>query len=142
MCMERKVIQKLGEKIGKVEDIKTDAGECMGQFARVRISINIMQLLKKVVFIQQGGTKIPMPVLYEKIQDFFLLCACRPPVQGMFEVQRAAKRSIGVWRVDESTYTDKNDKTKPNERERKTESTSTERKHHGSQSRQNGQQDG
>lgn len=56
--MEKEVIQKLGEKIGKVEDIETDEpGECMAQFARVRISINITRPLKKVVFLQQGEPK-------------------------------------------------------------------------------------
>lgn len=58
MCMEKEVIQKLGEKIGKLEDIEIDeSGECMGQFARVRIFINITQPLKKVVFLQQGEPK-------------------------------------------------------------------------------------
>ena len=50
MCMVREIIQKLGEKIGEVEEIETDAtGECIGQFARIRISINITQPPKKVV---------------------------------------------------------------------------------------------
>ena len=41
MCMEKEAILKLGEKIGKVEDIETNnAGECMGPFPQVRISIN------------------------------------------------------------------------------------------------------
>lgn len=76
MCRAKEIIQKLGEKIGTVEDIETDgAGECIGQFARVRISVNITQPLKKVVFLQQEGRKIPMPVLYEKLPDFCFYCA-------------------------------------------------------------------
>lgn len=40
MCMDKEAIQKLGEKMGQVKEIDTDeAGECIGQFARVRISI-------------------------------------------------------------------------------------------------------
>ncbi|KAL9444024.1 hypothetical protein AB3S75_017241 [Citrus x aurantiifolia] len=76
MCMVREIIQKLGEKIGEVEEIKTDAtGECIGQFARIRISINITHPLKKVVFLQEAGAKIPMPVLYEKLPEFCFCCA-------------------------------------------------------------------
>lgn len=42
MCMVRETIKMLGERIGIVEDIEADeAGECIGQFARVRISVNI-----------------------------------------------------------------------------------------------------
>ena len=89
MCMNKDVVTEVGKKIGKVEEINTDeAGECIGQFAQVRISINVTQPLKKVVFVQVDGAKIPMPVLYEKITRFlFLLCSHRPPIQGVFEVQ-------------------------------------------------------
>lgn len=42
MCMDKEAIQKLGEKMVQVKEIDTDeAGECIGQFARVRISIDI-----------------------------------------------------------------------------------------------------
>ena len=76
MCMNKEAVTEVGKKIGKVEEIDTDeAGECIGQFARVRISINVTQPLKKVVFVQVDGTKIPMPVLYEKLPDFCFSCA-------------------------------------------------------------------
>lgn len=40
--MDKEAIQKLGEKIGQVKKIDTDeACECIGQFARVKISIDI-----------------------------------------------------------------------------------------------------
>ncbi|KAH9698768.1 DUF4283 domain-containing protein [Citrus sinensis] len=65
MCMNKEAIQKLGEKIATVKEVETDeAGECIGQFARVRISIDISQPLKKIVFLQQADGKIPMPILY------------------------------------------------------------------------------
>lgn len=55
--------------------VETDeAGECIGQFACVRISINITQSLKKVVFLRYKGNRIPMPILYEKLQDFYFCC--------------------------------------------------------------------
>lgn len=35
-------IHKLGEKIGSVKEVETDkTGECLGQFAWVRVSIDI-----------------------------------------------------------------------------------------------------
>lgn len=76
MCMARETIQTLGERICIVEDIEADeAGECIGQFTRVRISINITQPLKKVVFLQQKGEKYQCQFLYEKLPDFFFCCA-------------------------------------------------------------------
>ena len=76
MCMNKDVVTEVGKKIGKVEEIDTnEAGECIGQFARVRISINVTQPLKKVVFVQVDGNKIPMLVLYEKLLDFYFCCA-------------------------------------------------------------------
>ncbi|KAH9728008.1 hypothetical protein KPL70_008866 [Citrus sinensis] len=76
MCMNKEAIQKLGEKIGTVKKVETDeAGECIGQFARARISIDISQPLKKIVFLQQADGKTPMPILYEKLPDFCFYCA-------------------------------------------------------------------
>lgn len=40
--MNKEAIQELRKKISKVEEIETDeAGECIGQFTRARISISI-----------------------------------------------------------------------------------------------------
>lgn len=61
--MDRGTVWKLEEKIGNVEEIETDeASKCIDQLARAKISIDITQLLKKVMFLQQG-VKIPMPIL-------------------------------------------------------------------------------
>ena len=76
MCMNKEAIEKLGEKISGIKEIETDeAGDCIGQFARVRISLDITQPLKKIVFLQQDEGKIPMPILYEKLPDFCFCCA-------------------------------------------------------------------
>ena len=46
--MEQETLRMLGETIGKVEEVDVDEeGECIGQYARVRISIDITQPLKK-----------------------------------------------------------------------------------------------
>lgn len=73
--MNKEAIQKLGEKISEVKEIETEeAGDCIGQFARVRISLDITQPLKKIVFLQQDEGKIPMPIMYEKLPDFCFYC--------------------------------------------------------------------
>lgn len=42
MCINKDAIQKLGEKIGTMQEIEIDeTGECIGQFACVRIFIDI-----------------------------------------------------------------------------------------------------
>lgn len=49
MCMNREAFQKLGERVGSFKEIETDeSGDCIGQFARPRISVEITQLLKNV----------------------------------------------------------------------------------------------
>lgn len=74
--MNNEAIHQLGEKIGTVMEVETDeAGDCIGQYARVRISIDISQPLKKLVFLQQEEATIPMPILYEKLPDFCFCCA-------------------------------------------------------------------
>ena len=42
ICIERDTLKILGEHIGTVEEIETDEnGECIGEIARIRISIDI-----------------------------------------------------------------------------------------------------
>lgn len=37
MCMDRETISELGEAIGKVEEVETDAnGDCMGEVIRLK----------------------------------------------------------------------------------------------------------
>ncbi|KAH9754526.1 hypothetical protein KPL71_015466 [Citrus sinensis] len=76
MCMQKCAVQKLGEKIGEVKEIETDEdGECIGIFARLRISVDIMQPLKKILFIEvEGKKKIPMAMVYERLPDFCFCC--------------------------------------------------------------------
>ena len=47
---------ELGEVIGKVEEVDTDAtGECFEQFLRMRISVDITKPLKKLIELEQEG---------------------------------------------------------------------------------------
>lgn len=72
--MNKDAIHKLEEKIGSVKEVKTnEIGECLGQFAQVRVSIDITQPSKKVVFLQQEEERISIPDYMKKLPD---LCFC------------------------------------------------------------------
>ena len=75
-CMEKDFLYELGGKIGEVEEVETNEnGDCIGELARIRITINITQPLKKVLFLkQEGETDIPMPAVYERLPDFCFCC--------------------------------------------------------------------
>ena len=75
-CMDKEFLQDLGGKIGSVEEVQTDDnGDCIREFARIRVSINITQLLEKILFHkEEGETNIPMPVVYERLPDFCYCC--------------------------------------------------------------------
>lgn len=76
MCMSKEMAQELGQVIGKVEEVETDAvGDCFSEFLRLRISIDITKPLKKLIELQQEGEEedIPMRVMYESLLDF---CFC------------------------------------------------------------------
>lgn len=55
MFMHKGAVQKLG--VGEVEEVETDEdGECIEIFARLRISVDITQLLKNILFIESEGS--------------------------------------------------------------------------------------
>ena len=50
MCMTKEMATVLGEVVGKVEEVETDAaGECIEQFLRMRISVDVTKPLKKII---------------------------------------------------------------------------------------------
>ncbi|KAL9458876.1 hypothetical protein AB3S75_007708 [Citrus x aurantiifolia] len=77
MCMSKDMVAELGKVIGKVEEVETDAaGECFGQFLRLRISVDITKPLKKIIELEQekeDADDIPMRVMYERLPD---ICFC------------------------------------------------------------------
>ena len=51
-CMEQGTIKVLGEAIWIVEEVDADEDEeCIGQYARARISIDIARPLKKIIYL-------------------------------------------------------------------------------------------
>lgn len=68
----------LGEVIGKVKEIKTNAaGECSGQFLRLRISVDVTKLLKKTIELEQykeDDGDITMRMMYGQMPDFCFCC--------------------------------------------------------------------
>ncbi|XP_024038344.1 uncharacterized protein LOC112097374 [Citrus clementina] len=101
-CMEREFLQELGGMIGKVEEVETDEnGDCFGEYARLRISINITQPLKKILFLkQEGESDIPMPVVYERLPDFCFSCGIigyQFKECTQYQGQPKEEFSFGVW---------------------------------------------
>lgn len=78
MFMSKEITVKLGWVIGKVELVDTDTvGACFGQFLRLRISIDITKLLKKLIELEQKGDDeedILLHVMYERLPDFYFYC--------------------------------------------------------------------
>ncbi|KAH9663933.1 CCHC-type domain-containing protein [Citrus sinensis] len=78
MCMSKEMATQLGAVIGKVEEVDTDdAGECLGPFLRLRISVDISKPLKKIIELEQeeeDAEDIPMRVMYERLPDFCFCC--------------------------------------------------------------------
>ena len=76
-CMERDNVQKLGGLLGEVLEVETDdKGECIGLYARVRVSIDITKPLQKMVFLEleDEDDEVELPVLYERLPDFCFCC--------------------------------------------------------------------
>ncbi|KAH9735309.1 zinc knuckle protein [Citrus sinensis] len=76
MCMDKDIMKEIGQKIGKVEEVETDeTGECLGSFARVRISIDITQPLKERLLLKlEDERRISLRVAYEKLPEFCFCC--------------------------------------------------------------------
>lgn len=73
--MDQEIIRVLGKVIGIVEEVDTDEKEeCIGQYTRVRISIDITQPLKKIIYLElEGADNVPIPVVCERLPKF---CFC------------------------------------------------------------------
>ncbi|KAL9462516.1 hypothetical protein AB3S75_000507 [Citrus x aurantiifolia] len=101
-CMAKGTIEKLGEKIGRVEEVETDEeGECIGPFARVRISVDITKPLKRILILKQEVEEdIVMLIKYERLPDFCFCCGLighqfRECIQ--YKGQPKKKLSYGGW---------------------------------------------
>ena len=76
MWKDEEICKEIGGLVGKVVEVDTDrAWDCIGQVIRLRISINVTQPLKKILFIEsEDGKKVPVAVEYEKLPDFCYCC--------------------------------------------------------------------
>ena len=100
--MDKEFLQDLGGKIGSVKEVQTDDnGDCIGEFAIIRVSINITQLLEKIVFLkQEGETDIPMPVVYECLPDVCYCCGIighQYKECGKYQDQQREDLPYGSW---------------------------------------------
>lgn len=78
ICMDEEIYKEIGGFVGRVEEVDIDrAGDCMGQVIRLRITMNITQPLKKILFIEsKDGKNVPFAVEYEKLLDFCYYYGC------------------------------------------------------------------
>lgn len=74
--MERDNVQKPGELLGEVLEVETDDDwECIGPYARVRLSIDITKPLEKMVFLElEDDDEVELPVLYERLPGYSFCC--------------------------------------------------------------------
>lgn len=57
-------------------EIAIDAnGECLEEIVRIRISVDVTKQLKKILFFEENGEKIPMLVQYERLPYFYFCCS-------------------------------------------------------------------
>lgn len=53
MCMNEETIKEFGKDIGKVEEVDTNAkGECIGKYARLRVSVDVTESLVKILSLE------------------------------------------------------------------------------------------
>lgn len=100
--MDTSTIREIGVKIGKVEDVATDATrDCFGEYVRVRISIDITKRLKKILKIQQeDGGEIPVAVIYEKLPEYCFCCGFighKYRECAMYKGQPNEEMTYGAW---------------------------------------------
>lgn len=101
-CMNPKSVSKIAEQVGKVEEIDvSDGGNCLGQFARVRVTRPISKPLQRCVRIAEDSTKDTsiILILYERLPDFCLNCGCvghvlRHCKEALVDED---KRAFGPW---------------------------------------------
>lgn len=76
MCINADIVEVPRVIIRKVEEAEADENsECIRKYARARILVDITKPLKKIIFLkQEKETKIPIPVLYERLSDFCFCC--------------------------------------------------------------------
>lgn len=63
----------MGDEINSVEEVDTDEdGNCIGEIVRLRISVDITKPLQKMLEVETNEDgNIPIPILYERLPDFF-----------------------------------------------------------------------
>ncbi|KAH9649425.1 CCHC-type domain-containing protein [Citrus sinensis] len=75
--MHRDMVQELGEFIGSVGEFigSVEEGNCIGEIARLRISVDITKPLRKFLEVEtEDEGSIPIPILYERLPDFCFCC--------------------------------------------------------------------
>ncbi|KAK3225195.1 hypothetical protein Dsin_005057 [Dipteronia sinensis] len=74
--MNMKMARLIAEMIREVVEIPVEDRECWGKFLRVKVAIDISQLLMKGVILnlEEFGTSIKVPIRYECLPEFCYGC--------------------------------------------------------------------
>lgn len=101
MCTGINTIREMGSKIGRVEDVATDEiDDFFGEYIRVRIAIDIMKRLKKILRIQQENMKeILVGEVYKKLPDYCFCCGYIGQYKGCTKYKGQPKENLayGAW---------------------------------------------
>ncbi|KAL5865350.1 hypothetical protein ACOSQ3_002864 [Xanthoceras sorbifolium] len=77
VCMTRNVGLFLGKHIGQVKEIDVGAsGDCLGKFLRIRVAIDILKPLKRVLRVKLEGMMEEKTLLlkYERLLEYCFCC--------------------------------------------------------------------
>jgi len=87
ICMNKEIGTRIGESIGKVEDVDvTGDGVGWGRFLRIRVQVDISKPLERGRALHLNGKSIWVSFKYEKLPHFCY--SCGRIVHGPFKCQK------------------------------------------------------
>lgn len=80
--------------------------ECVGAFARARVTIDVTHPLKKIIFIKsENEMKIPITILFERLLDFyFCFGMLGHQYRKRLKYKKDNQKKSFHSRLDESSY--------------------------------------
>lgn len=101
-CMDPIIIRKIGEKLGRVEEVDMgEGGSCMGMYARVRVSRQVDLPLRCCISLNAANNSSCELILlrYERLPDFCYACGCVTHTIRECTDEKADKKNLmfGCW---------------------------------------------
>lgn len=102
VCMNPIMVRRIAEHVGNVEEIDTgDGGNCLGQYARVRVTRDLNKPLQRCVGIMVGedSEKHIILIRYERLPDYCSACGRVGHVVRHCDDTKVDKQknSFGTW---------------------------------------------